>query len=168
MKVILETDRLLLREYVEEDAEAFFKLNSDPEVLRFVPDKALLNVEQARQILIDHPIADYRKHGFGRSACILKSTGENIGFAGLKFLEELGEVDVAYRLMPSHWGLGLATEAALASVLYGFANLGLKQIIGLVMLQNIASVRVLEKAGLRYTETVTFWGHEFSKYIINA
>jgi ribosomal-protein-alanine N-acetyltransferase len=99
MKVILETDRLLLREYVEEDAEAFFNLNSDPEVLRFVPDKQLLNVEQARQILIDHPIADYRKHGFGRGACILKSTGEQIGFAGLKYLE-LGEVDVAYRLMP--------------------------------------------------------------------
>jgi RimJ/RimL family protein N-acetyltransferase len=83
MKVILETDRLLVREYVEEDAEAFFKLNSDPEVLRFVPDKALLNVEQTRQILIDHPIADYRKYGFGRGACILKSTGEQIGFAGL-------------------------------------------------------------------------------------
>ena len=52
MKVILETDRLLVREYVEEDAEPFFKLNTDPEVLRFVPDKALLNVEQARQLLI--------------------------------------------------------------------------------------------------------------------
>ena len=166
MKVILETDRLLVREYVEEDAEAFFKLNSDPEVLRFVPDKRLLDVEQARQILIDHPIADYRKHGFGRGACILKSTGEQIGFAGLKYLEELGEVDVAYRLMPTHWGQGLATEAALASVRYGFADLGLKQIIGLVMPENIASVRVLEKAGLRYVETVTFWGHQFSKYVI--
>ena len=106
MKVILETERLLLRGYVEEDAEAFFKLNSDPEVLRFVPDKALLNVEQARQLLLDHPIADYRKHSFGRGACILKSTGEQIGFAGLKYLEELGEVDVAYRLMPTHWGQG--------------------------------------------------------------
>src|ERR1700704_5177520 len=126
MKVILETDRLFLREYVEEDAEAFFKLNSNPEVLRFVPDKALLNVEQARQILIDHPIADYRKHGFGRGACILKSTGENIGFAGLKYLEELGEVDVAYRLLPAYWGQGLATEVARASVRYGFADLGLE------------------------------------------
>ena len=124
---------------MEEDAEAFFKLNSDPEVLRFVPDKGLLNVEQARQILVDHPIADYRKHGFGRGACILKSTGEQIGFAGLKYLEELGEVDVAYRLLPTHWGQGLATEAALASVRYGFADLGLKQIIGLVMPENIAS-----------------------------
>jgi ribosomal-protein-alanine N-acetyltransferase len=163
MKVILETDRLLVREYVEEDAEAFFKLNTDPEVLRFVPDKALLNVEQARQLLIDHPMADYRKHGFGRGACILKSTGEQIGFAGLKYLDELGEIDVAYRLLPAYWGQGLATEAALASVRYGFVDLGLKRIIGLVMPENIASVRVLEKAGLRHAETVTFWGSQFSK-----
>src|SRR6266850_7336697 len=125
MKVILEADRLFLREYVEEDAEAFFKLNSDPEVLRFVPDKALLTVEQARQLLIDHPIADYRKHGFGRGALIIKSTGEQIGFAGLKYLDELGEVDVAYRLLPAHWGQGFATEAALASVRYGFDKLRL-------------------------------------------
>ncbi|PYL09681.1 MAG: N-acetyltransferase [Verrucomicrobia bacterium] len=167
MKMILETDRLLLREYVEDDAEALFRLNSDPDVLRFVPDKRLLNIEQARQMLIDHPIADYRKHGFGRGACILKSTGEQIGFAGLKYLEELGEVDVAYRLMPTHWGQGLATEAALASVRFGFADLGLKRIIGLVMPENVASVRVLKKTGLRYVETVTLWGHRFSKYVIS-
>ena len=111
-------------------------------------------------------MADYRKHGFGRGVCILKSTGEQIGFAGLKYLEELGEVDVAYRLMPTHWGQGLATEAALASVRYGFTDLGLKRIIGLVMPENIASVRVLEKTGLRYAETVTFWENQFSKYVI--
>jgi RimJ/RimL family protein N-acetyltransferase len=167
MKVILETDRLLLREYVEDDAESFFKLNTDPEVMRFVPDKPLLNIEQARQTLIDHPIADYRRYGFGRGACILKSTGEQVGFAGLKYLDELGEVDVAYRLLPAHWGQGLATEVALASVRYGFAALGLKRIIGLVMPKNIASVRVLEKTGLRYSGTVTLWGHTFSRYVIN-
>ncbi len=168
MKVILETDRLLLREFVEDDAESFFKLNTDPEVMRFVPDKPLLNVEQARQTLIDHPIADYRRYGFGRGACILKSTGEQIGFAGLKYLDELGEVDLAYRLLPAHWGQGLATEVALASVRYGFAALGLKRIIGLVMPKNIASVRVLEKTGLRYSGTVTLWGHTFSRYVIKA
>jgi [ribosomal protein S5]-alanine N-acetyltransferase len=167
MKVILETDRLLLREFVEDDAESFFKLNTYPEVVRFVPDKPLLNVEQARQTLIDHPIADYRRYGFGRGACILKSTGEQIGFAGLKYLDELGEVDLAYRLLPAHWGQGLATEVALASVRYGFAALGLKRIIGLVVPKNIASLRVLEKTGLRYSGTVTLWEHTFSRYVIN-
>ena len=168
MELIFETDRLLLRKYVEEDAGAFFELNSDPEVLRFVPDQQLLDVEQARQILIDHPMADYRKHGFGRGACILKSTGQQIGFAGLKHLEELGEVDVAYRLLPAYWGQGLATEVALASVRYGFATLGLKRIIALVMPENVASVRVLEKAGLRYTADAFLLGHRFSKYAISA
>ncbi len=168
MKVIIETERLIVREYVEDDAEAFFKLNTDPEVVRFVPDKPLPNVEQARQTLIDHPIADYCRYGFGRGACILKSTGEQIGLAGLKYLDDLGEVDVAYRLLPAHWGKGLGTEVALASVRYGFTDLGLKHIIGLVMPENTASVRVLEKTGLRYVDTVTLWGHRFSRYVIRS
>ena len=165
MKTI-ETDRLILREYVEDDAEAFFQLNSDPEVMRFVPDTSFINVGQAWEILLAHPIADYRKYGFGRCACILKSTGENIGFAGLKYLEAFGEVEVGYRLMRAHWGIGLATEAAIASVRFGFADLALKQIIGLVMPENIASVRVLEKAGLRFSETVRHWERDIAKYVI--
>jgi RimJ/RimL family protein N-acetyltransferase len=60
----------------------------------------------------------------------------------------------------------LATEAALASVRFGFADLALKSIIGLVIPENIASVRVLEKTGLRYAETVMFLGSQFSKYVI--
>ena len=100
-------------------------------------------------------------------ACILKSTGEQIGFAGLKYLEELGEVDVAFRLIRTHWGLGLATEAALASVRFGFADVDLKRIIGLVMPENIASVRVLEKTGLRHVDSVSFWGHQFLKCTIS-
>lgn len=168
MKIIFQTNRLLVREFLEEDAAEFFKLNSDPEVLRFVPDKALLNVEQARQVLIDHPIADYKQHGFGRGACVLKSTGAQIGFAGLKYLDELDEVDVAYRLRPSYWGQGLATEAAVAAVRYGFTQLGLERIIGLVMPTNIASARVLEKAGLRYATDVSYWNHQFSKYAITG
>jgi ribosomal-protein-alanine N-acetyltransferase len=62
--------------------------------------------------------------------------------------------------------LGLATEAAIASVRFGFANLALKSIIGLVMPENIASVRVLEKAGLRLGGTVRYRATEFAKYVI--
>ena len=168
MKMILETDRLLVREFVESDAEALFQLNSDPQVLRFVPDKQLRSVEQARQMLLDHPIADYRKYGFGRGACILKSSGEQIGFAGLKYLKELDEVDVAYRLMRAYWGLGLATEAARASVRFGFTELRLKRIIGVVMPENIASVRVLEKTGLRFSGMVQYAEKKFARYVISA
>lgn len=166
MKVILETNRLLLREYVEDDAEAFFRLNSDPEVVRFTPSAVLHDVEQAREILLANPMADYRKHGFGRWACILKSTGEHIGFSGLKYLEEFGEVEIGYRLVRAQWGLGLATEAAIAGVRFGLDDLGLKTVIGLVMPENIASVRVLEKAGLRFSENVRCWEMQFAKYVI--
>jgi ribosomal-protein-alanine N-acetyltransferase len=68
------------------------------------------------------------------------------------------EVDVAYRVLPHYWGRGLATEAALASARYGFADFDVKQIIGLVMSENFASVRVLEKAGLRYADSVSLFG----------
>lgn len=162
----IETDRLLLREYVEDDAVAFFQLNSDPEVMRFVPDSSFNSIEEARQVLVARPIADYQKYGFGRYACILKTTGENIGFAGLKYLEEFGEVEVAYRLMRAHWGRGLATEAAIASVRFGFHELAQDHIIGLVMPENIASVKVLEKVGLRFSGMVRHWEIDLAKYVI--
>ncbi|MDQ3118236.1 MAG: GNAT family N-acetyltransferase [Verrucomicrobiota bacterium] len=91
-----------------------------------------------------------------------------MGMAGLKYLADLDEVDVAYRLRPTYWGLGLATEVALAAVRFGFADLALKRIIGLVMRANIASARVLEKTGLRNVEEVTSRGRQFSKYVITC
>lgn len=168
MKMILQTDRLLLREYVQDDAEAFFQLNSDPEVLRFTGDDSLLDIGQAREILRAYPIADYRKYGFGRWACVLKSTGEHIGYAGLKYIEAFNEVEIGFRLMRSHWGLGFATEAAIAAVRFGFDNLRLKTIIGLVVPENIASVRVLEKAGLRLSGMTQYRGSQVAKYLIMA
>ena len=101
--------------------------------------------------------------------CIARwGSGEHLGRVRIKYLEELGEVDVAYRLMPAYWDRGLATEAAIASVQFGFDRLGLKRLAGLVMPENVASIRVLEKAGLRYAATVAFLGKQFSKYIITT
>ncbi len=145
-----ETERLWLREYREDDAAAFLQLNSNPEVLRFTGDQPITSLDEAVAVLRAHPIADYQKHGFGRWACILKSSGQHIGFAGLKLLPELGEVEVGYRFLPEYWGQGLASEAAIAAVTYGFEQVRLTRIIGLVMPDNHASVRVLEKAGLRF------------------
>ncbi len=166
--VILETDRLLLREYVEADAEAFFQLNTDLEILRFTSDAPLRDVEHAREVLCEHPIADYRKYAFGRWACIHKVSGEHLGFTGLKRIEELGEVEIGFRLMRANWGFGFATEAAKACVAYGLNELALKRIIGLVMPDNIASVRVLQKTGLRFSGNVRYRGLQLEKYIISG
>lgn len=165
MKTI-ETERLILREYTEEDAPAFFLLNSDPEVMRYVPDGALANVDQAREILISHPIADYRERGFGRWACVLKEAGEHIGFCGLKYLKEIDGIDLGFRFVPSQWGKGLATEASLASIRYGFEELVLDHIVALAEPENRASIRVLEKVGMQFVEMVRLFSLSMAKYVI--
>lgn len=144
---ILETSRLILREFDEADVEAFYLLGSDPSIIRYTgdPGGGLKSLEHAMETMRTRPLADYREHGFGRWACVLKETGSIIGFAGLKWLPESGEVDIGYRFLPAYWGLGLATESGKAIIEYGFGTLGLKQITGLVDPENIASARVLEK-----------------------
>ena len=165
MKTI-ETDRLILREYTEDDAPAFFALNSDPEVMRYVPHEPMTSIEQAREILRRHPITDYKERGFGRFACILKATGEHIGFSGLKYLKEIEDVDLGFRFIRSQWGKGLATEAALASIRYGFGELKVDHIVGLAELENRGSIRVLEKAGMQFVEMVRLFSISMAKYVI--
>src|SRR5580765_3637236 len=98
---ILETERLLLREFDEGDVAAFYRLGSDPDVIRYTldPGGGLKDLDHALEVLRTRPMADYQKYGFGRWACVHKAHGEVIGFAGLKFLDDLGEVDLGYRFL---------------------------------------------------------------------
>jgi RimJ/RimL family protein N-acetyltransferase len=167
-KIILETERLLLREFDEGDVAPFYLLGSDPAIIRYTgdPGGGLTSAEHALEVLRARPLADYRNHGYGRWACVLKASGEVIGFAGLKYLADSQEVDIGFRLLPAYWGQGLATEACRAVLDFGRTNLGLKRVIGLVDPQNIASVRVLEKLGLTLTGQVEDQGKCFAKYVI--
>ena len=93
MKTIVETARLLLREFVMDDAENFFRMVSDPEVTRYTGDGGK-TLEEARQGLEQRLFRDYRKYTYGRWAAVDKATGKVIGFAGLKYLEDVDEVDL--------------------------------------------------------------------------
>jgi len=140
------------------DAPAFFALNSHPEVMRWTGEPPLASLEEARRAIEQY--ADFDTVGFGRWGCVLRSSGEVIGFCGLKRLPELNCVDVGFRFLPAYWGQGLATEACAASITYGFQVLGLERIVGLVLPGNGASVRVLEKCGAKAKGTVQYEGHE--------
>jgi ribosomal-protein-alanine N-acetyltransferase len=164
--LILETPRLLLREFTEDDAEAFFLLCSHPEVLRWTGDPGVANLDEARASLRARPIADYARHGYGRWACIDKASGSLIGFAGPKYLDELSEVDIGYRLLPAWWGRGLATEATGAACNYCFARLGLPRLLGLVHPDNAASVRVLEKLGFKPQGWIDYFGKRTLSYLL--
>lgn len=143
-----ETERLLHRAFTVADAEAAFELNSDPDVLRYTGDNPLCSVEDARRFIADYP--DFREFGFGRWACIHKPTKAIIGFCGLKYLPEFNEIDIGYRFIPSYWGIGLATEACIACLEFGFHTMGLNRIVAFVMPENVASIRVVEKSGMLF------------------
>ncbi|MCA9054180.1 MAG: GNAT family N-acetyltransferase [Planctomycetaceae bacterium] len=158
-----ETERLRHRAFEIDDADALYALNSDPRVMRYTSEPLLPSLDAARTGIANYP--DFDVVGYGRWACILKETQAVIGFCGLKYLPELDAVDVGYRLLPTYWGRGLATEACRASLSFGFETLGLKEILGLVLPENIASIRVLEKSGLKFDGETMFDGTTVLRYV---
>lgn len=158
------TERLVHRAMTVEDAAALHALNSDPEVMRYTGEPPMGSVEEARRAIAEYP--DFETVGFGRWGCVLKDTGAMIGFCGLKHLPDLDEVDIGFRFLPEYWGRGLGTEAARATLAFGFATIGLERIIGLVMPENGASVRVLEKIGMNEDGELDYDGVRAVRYHI--
>jgi RimJ/RimL family protein N-acetyltransferase len=149
MFIILETPRLLLREFTSDDASLIFQLNLDPEVTRYTHDP-VKDVNQATGILEQIILPQYALYNHGRWAVLLKHSNIFLGWCGLKYRPEKNEVDLGYRFSKEFWGKGYATEAAAASLRYGFEKLNLKRIVGRAELENIASCKVLEKCGMSY------------------
>ena len=118
------------------------QLNSDPEILKYVHEPVLTTEEQARQILTDIILPQY-KNNLGRWAIHTKNNNEFIGWCGLKYRPELNEIDLGYRLKKDAWGKGYATEAAKHTLDHGFNNLNLQLITGRAHVENIASIKVL-------------------------
>lgn len=165
MNVIIETDRLLLRTFTEDDTQLIYDLNLDPEVIRFTFDP-VRDLDHAKEILIKVILPQYALYNHGRWAVHLKSKLEFIGWCGLKYRVEDNEIDLGYRFKKDFWGQGYATEAAYASVKYGFEKLNLKRIVGRADPENIASCIVLEKCGLAFISEEEVDGHPVNTYEI--
>jgi [ribosomal protein S5]-alanine N-acetyltransferase len=154
MKKILETPRLLLREYTPEDAADVLRLNSDAELLRFAHKKPSESLDEAlAQIAVFQ--RQYAENGYGRWAVILKTTGEHVGYCGLKYRNAEADprrdfTDIGYRFERPHWKSGFATEAARACLEFGFEKLHLQRIVGCAPVDNKQSIRVLERIGLKF------------------
>ncbi|WP_298903441.1 GNAT family N-acetyltransferase [uncultured Psychroserpens sp.] len=149
MKTLIETERLLLREITLDDKEALFKLHSNPEVQKYTGEPVVKSIE-AMTKAIEKRIINYKKYGFGRWATILKNGNQFVGWSGLAYLPEFDEIDLGYRFLPEYWGLGIATEASHAILNYGFDRLKLKKIIAIAEKENKASIRVMEKVGMKF------------------
>lgn len=160
MKVVLETERLLLRHFTESDANALLHMESEPDVLRYVGRKPLVDVDAYRNKIQSHFLPYYDKPGgYGAWAIVEKASGEVVGGCSLRpgldsnSGPEMGygpnDVELGYGLRKSSWGSGYATEIVGALVRRAFTELGTVSLVACVTVGNVASVRVLEKAGLR-------------------
>ena len=177
---ILETARLSLRQFTEDDAGSLFELDSDPEVMKYVgPQFALLD-EAAYRERIRVYFRPYHEKGpdFGFWVAEEKATGRFIGWFHLRpaldyrFAREAGfqegEFDTGYRLMRRAWGNGYATEVTQALLKRGFAHPAVEAVVACVLVGNAASCRVLEKCGLRKVSEFSVPGFEMpvAKYAV--
>lgn len=149
-----ETEQLILRPFTTDDVRPFLRMISEPEVVKYTGGGVSTNLsdEETIELMNKAPIGDYEAYGYGRHAIVYKENNEVIGFTGLKYLDELKETDLGYRMFPEYWGKGLATESCWPMLEYAFDDLKLPALIGIAMPENHASCHVLEKVGMTFIE----------------
>ena len=153
----IETDRLTIRSFVESDIPAYAAIVADPEVTKFLGDGSPHTYEQATEY-VRHCIQYETREGLSRYAVVLRETGELIGLCG--FLRENGAIDFGWRYARSAWGNGYATEAAAAVLDYGMNTLQLTGIIADAAVENIASLRVIQKIGMEFVTYDEYGGRK--------
>jgi RimJ/RimL family protein N-acetyltransferase len=157
---VLETERLVLRKLTADDAEFILELLNQPSFLRFIGDKGVRNTEDAIRYIETGPQASYERFGFGLYLVELKDSVVSIGMCGLLKRDTLPDVDVGFAFLPEYWSRGYAFEAANAVMAYGREVLGLKRILAITSLGNAASIRLLEKVGLRFERLIKLGNHQ--------
>jgi len=169
MTTIIETDRLIIREILEEDAQGIYNLDSDERVVKYVGSMVITSMEEAHEI-IEFIQKQYSDFGVGRWAIIEKTTGAFIGWCGFKLVENglngLREyLDLAYRFRYDAWGKGYATEAALACLDYAAKNFPQHPIFAVSEVENESSKRVLGKIGFHAAYTFDLDGVDHYWYM---
>jgi RimJ/RimL family protein N-acetyltransferase len=152
MTVCLETARLTLRRFTPVDADNLVELDSDPAVMRYLTGGAPTPREVIERDILPRFIRSSARHdGFGTWAASEKASGVFVGWFGFQPREDgdRSEAHLGYRLRRAVWGQGLATEGARALVRKGFTELGVERVVATTYQDNLASRRVMEKAGLR-------------------
>lgn len=149
--IILETPRLILRHPELADLDRLYELYRDPDVTRYIPD-APRNFEETREELVWHMHGHPKYPELGLWAAVHKATKQLIGRCGLLpwTIDGENEVEVAYLLGKAYWGQGLGTEAAKAICDYGFEKLNLARLVCLIDRENLASIKVAEKIGMKF------------------
>jgi RimJ/RimL family protein N-acetyltransferase len=152
---ILETERLVVRRLVLDDAAFLLELLNEPAFLKNIGDRGARTLTDARRYIARGPVASYRKFGFGLYLVELKDSGAPIGICGLLKRDWLADVDIGFAFLQKFWSQGYARESAAAVMHYGWTTLRLKRIVAITKPTNQASIALLEKLGLRFEKIIT-------------
>lgn len=147
---VIATERLVLRRLVVADAPFVLELVNDPSWLRFIGDKGVRTLDDARAYITNGPQASYARHDFGLWLVELKSARTPLGICGLIRRDTLDDVDIGFAFLPSFRGQGHALEAAAATVRHARECVRLERLVAIVSPGNAASIRLLEKLGMRF------------------
>jgi ribosomal-protein-alanine N-acetyltransferase len=145
----LITARLTLREFVDADAPFILTLLNQPSFLRFIGDKKVRTVDDARRYITTGPIASYQRHGFGLYLVELKDGKVPIGMCGVLKRESLPDPDLGFAFLPEYWGQGYAFEAASAVLKEARDTFKLTRILAITNPDNDASIKLLAKLGFQ-------------------
>jgi ribosomal-protein-alanine N-acetyltransferase len=147
---VLETKRLIVRRFMVGDAPFILTLLNEPSFLRYIGDRKVRNLEDARQYILNGPVASYERNGFGLCLVELKESQTPIGMCGLLKREELPDPDIGFAFLPDFWNKGFAFEAAAAVLQDARERLRLERILAITSVDNEASIKLLERLGLRF------------------
>lgn len=154
MKKILETERLALYDFEVEDAPFVQRLVNSPGWLRFIGDRHIHTLADAELYLLNSIIPVYKEFGFGFWQIRLKDTDTPIGMCGITKRIYLNNPDLGYALLPQYEGKGYAYEAVVATIAYARDTLHLPRLLAIARPDNAASIKLLEKASLRFEKTL--------------
>ncbi len=149
MHLELETEHLRLREFVLDDAEFVLDLLNQPSFIRFIGDKRVRTVDDARSYITTGPIESYNRHGFGLYLVQLKESNKPIGVCGLLKRDTLDAVDLGFAFLPQFWAKGYAFEAAAVVLEHVRDVLKLTRVLAITTPDNDASIKLLERLGFQ-------------------
>jgi RimJ/RimL family protein N-acetyltransferase len=163
---VLETERLVLRHLTPEDAAFILELVNEPGWKKYIGDRGIDTLDDARKYIETVPLASYAKHGFGLWAVELKDDRSVVGMCGLIKRDTLDDVDIGFALLSRFEGKGYAREAANATLAYARDQLGLRRVVAITTQHNHRSGVVLERAGMSYEGPISQGGEVLRLYSI--
>jgi RimJ/RimL family protein N-acetyltransferase len=172
-KIHIETERLLLREWTDEDRAPFVRMNGDPMVMEYLPRSL---DEKASNKLVDRFQEHFEKYGYGLYAIERKEDAEFVGFCGLKNVEFdapfTPAIEIAWRLDYEYWGKGYGSETGKAVFAHGHKKLKIKEIVSFTVHDNVRTISLIEKVGMKKVEGGDFdyptlpKGHPLGRFVL--